>query len=287
MTETAIVQAETGGPLRPEDLVRQVTLVQEVMKSVMKDGEHYGKIPGCGTKPTLLQPGAQVLAFTFRLAPSFDIQTVDLPNLHREYVVTCKLASIQSGQLVGTGVGSCSTMESKYRYRNVADYKDTGEPIPDDYKQRKAEYRKQGYGAKQVDGVWCWVQYGDSGKVENPDIADTYNTVLKMATKRAFVHAVLNATAASDMFTQDVEDLPSMGAPEAVQPAKVRDTTLDALRMLRDEMEVAEDTYAAQVKHYGAESDADLTEEDAQRLIRQYELRRPKPVDATDEDIPF
>ncbi len=45
------------------------------------------------------------------------------------------------------------------------------------------------------------------GRKENPDIADTYNTVLKMAKKRAFVDASLTATAASDIFTQDVEDM--------------------------------------------------------------------------------
>lgn len=47
--------------------------------------------------------------------------------------------------------------------------------------------------------------------VENPDIADTYNTVLKMAKKRAHVDAMITATAASDIFTQDVEDIPHMG----------------------------------------------------------------------------
>jgi hypothetical protein len=46
------------------------------------------------------------------------------------------------------------------------------------------------------------------GRVPNPDLADTYNTVLKMADKRALIAAVLNGTAASDVFTQDVEDQP-------------------------------------------------------------------------------
>lgn len=37
---------------------------------------------------------------------------------------------------------------------------------------------------------------------------DLHNTILKMASKRALVAAVLRGTAASDIFTQDVEDLP-------------------------------------------------------------------------------
>ena len=61
--------------------------------------------------------------------------------------------------------------------------------------------------------VWGKVRDNDAaitgqptGRIENEDIADVYNTVLKMAKKRALVDATLTATAASDIFTQDVED---------------------------------------------------------------------------------
>ena len=98
-------------------------------------------------------------------------------------------------------------MESKYRYRNVSDYDVLEEPIPSDSKERRAEYRKQGLGMKKVDGRgWCWVRYKDTQRTENPDIADTFNTILKMAAKRAAVAATLSATAASDIFTQDMEE---------------------------------------------------------------------------------
>jgi hypothetical protein len=45
-----------------------------------------------------------------------------------------------------------------------------------------------------------------TGKVENPDIADQYNTVLKMAKKRSVVDATLTVTAASDVFEQDLDE---------------------------------------------------------------------------------
>jgi hypothetical protein len=67
---------------------------------------------------------------------------------------------------------------------------------------------------------------GDEGRSENPDIADLYNTVLKMAKKRAFVDATITATAASDFFTQDVEDFaseagtPGSGPSTKSQPQK-------------------------------------------------------------------
>jgi len=51
------------------------------------------------------------------------------------------------------------------------------------------------------------VRVEDGGKAENPDIADVYNTVLKIAKKRAHVDAIITVTAASDIFIQDVEDL--------------------------------------------------------------------------------
>lgn len=203
---------ELQRPLTAADVINNVGTIQSIMKKVMKDGTHYGTIPGTG-KPSLYQPGAQILGLTFRLAPEYEVQQTDLGNGHREYTVTCKLYSTTTGQLMGSGIGLCSTMESKYRYRNTADWSDTGEPIPVDAKERKKEYRAQGLGMKNVDGVWLWVKYGDSQRSENPDIADTYNTVLKMASKRAYVHAILNVTAASDMFTQDVEDFERYEAP--------------------------------------------------------------------------
>lgn len=42
-----------------------------------------------------------------------------------------------------------------------------------------------------------------------------HNTVLKMADKRALIAAILNGTAASDVFTQDMEDSPRAAAPAA------------------------------------------------------------------------
>lgn len=150
---------------------KQVNQIQYLMQSVLQDGTHYGTVKGCGNKPTLLQPGAEKIAFMFHLVPSYDVQREQLGGGHREYTIECSLKSLDTGEVMGYGVGECSTMESKYRYR----------------------WQGQGY---------------DRRKVENPDIADTWNTCLKMAKKRAFVDAVRSTTSASDIFTQDVEDMP-------------------------------------------------------------------------------
>lgn len=205
MEEKSLMAVNTE--LSVTEVSAQVAKIQNLMKSVMHDGEHFGTIPGVGKdRKSLFKPGAEKLCFVFRLAPEFTVDRDDLPNGHREYRVTCKLRSMASGVIVGEGLGSCSTMEKKYRYRENSDYEVLDEPIPEDSKERKAEYRKQGFGMKKVDGEWCWVQYTASERVENPDIADVYNTVLKMAKKRAHIDATITACAASDIFTQDVGD---------------------------------------------------------------------------------
>jgi len=218
--EIAVVK---DAPLSAVEIRAQVNLIQEVMQAVMKDGQHYGVVPGCGKKKTLLKPGAEKLALTFKLHPVIenerDISIAELSNGHRDYNVYCHILNC-NGEELATGIGSCSTMESKYRYRNVSDYEVTDEKIPTDAKERKSEYRKSGYGMKNVDGKWHWVKYLTTEKTENPDIADVYNTVLKMAKKRAFIDGILSATAASDIFTQDIEDMANVPGQSASAPAQ-------------------------------------------------------------------
>ena len=44
-------------------------------------------------------------------------------------------------------------------------------------------------------------------RIENIEIFNYVNTILKMAKKRAFVDAILQVASLSEMFTQDLEDL--------------------------------------------------------------------------------
>lgn len=234
MNELQIVReqdARMSAPLTANDIIAQVTLIQQVMHAVMKDGEHYGKVPGCGDKPTLLQPGAQKLLLTFRLAPEYAIEQSNMERGHREYRVQCSLKSIGGGNFVGQGVGACSTMEGKFRYR-VAPKKMTDRPVPREYwdvrgkdpKAAQALLGGTGFSTKKDDnGVWM-ITEGTSEKVEHDNPADYYNTCLKMASKRALVAATLTATAAADIFTQDLDDMPevipgaTMASPEPAAP---------------------------------------------------------------------
>lgn len=198
-------------PVTTKGLQQQVNAIQSAMRQVMEEGVHYGKIPGCGEKPTLLKPGAEKIGLMFRLIPTFTHSVSALEGGHREYQFNCELKDL-SGRTVGQGVGLCSTLENRYRYRN-------GErKCPACGKaamiKGKEEYgggwvcfaKKGGCGAKYVTGDPA-IEKQSVGQVENPNIADTYNTVLKIAKKRAHVDAILTCTAASDIFTQDIEDM--------------------------------------------------------------------------------
>jgi hypothetical protein len=214
---TALVRMEPGAIQQANaysaaDVLQQVGLIQQVMRAAMKDGEHYGTIPGCGDKKTLKKPGAEKLGLTFRLAPEYQIDTNDLPNGHREHRITCTLRHITTGRQWGQGVGSCTSMESKYRFR----MEDTGRPVPAKYWDTRDRSLLGGdrFVPKKKDGKWVILE-----RVEHDNPADYFNTVLKIAKKRAHVDAILTATAASDIFTQDAEDIrENLAAFEADEP---------------------------------------------------------------------
>jgi hypothetical protein len=65
MTSTALAKTDNKqlqhksptGELTVQDLIDRKRKILDVMKAVMVEGEHYGKIPGCGDKPTCSRPG--------------------------------------------------------------------------------------------------------------------------------------------------------------------------------------------------------------------------------------
>jgi hypothetical protein len=199
--------------LSVEDLLAQVQKIQALMTKVMREGEHYGVIPGTN-KPTLLKPGAEKLCLLFRLDPQYhSVESVD--GRHLTVKSMCTLWHIPTGQRMGSGEGSCSTKEAKYAYRRAVRAcpvcGSTGTII-----KGRAGFgggwlcwdKRGGCGAKFKDGDPA-IERQPLGRVANEDLPDSFNTILKMSNKRALVAAVLNVTAASDIFTQDLEDLPT------------------------------------------------------------------------------
>ena len=187
--DNALLVSPDVQPLNSQQVKHQVQVIQSIMKDVMKRDEHYGVIPGCGDKPTLLKAGAEKLMFTFRLAPDFTVLQLFPGNEEKKvgYRVECRLTS-PTGQFLGSGVGECSTEEDKYKWRGSVCEDEYENAEPED---RRLKYKKSGPPLKQV-------------KTNAQDLA---NTVLKMAKKRASVDAILTVCAASDIFAQDLEEL--------------------------------------------------------------------------------
>ncbi|MDY7039062.1 MAG: hypothetical protein SV375_23280 [Thermodesulfobacteriota bacterium] len=238
--------------MQTEAVLRQVNIIQDLMGAVMQKNQHYGLIPGCAN-PSLYKAGAEKLGLTFRLRPEYETVQKDLDGGHRDIEVVCTLYHIPTGQSVGQGVGSCTTMEGKYRFRG-GEKKGTGRPIPKEYWNLKKDGNSQkaqaviggpGFSPGKVGGAWEICEVGE--KIEHDNPADFYNTVLKMAKKRAHVDAILTATAASDIFTQDVEDMPEVfsatketpkqAKPPLKQPGKKKDVKIQTIETTVFDME--------------------------------------------------
>jgi hypothetical protein len=185
MTINGVSTIETSAAMPPfcvADIRHRIQAVQEVMRGVMKDGTHFGTIPGT-PKPSLWKAGAEVLSMTFRLAPIIESRVV-ADDLECEWAYT---AFKRDGSIVqGTCVGFFE-VEATCTISNL-----DGVPLSRcsaRCNNREAKYRSL-------------------------SLFEIRNTVLKMAEKRAFVSAVLLATGASDIFTQDMEDLPELVRPQ-------------------------------------------------------------------------
>jgi len=185
--------------LTADDLVHQTQKILQIKEKAMKEGVHYGIIPGT-KKPSLWKPGAEKLCLAFKLAPQFETTSRDDPNRtinwrkwsydkrkeiegttmgYIEYDSRCTLIHIPTGEVWTKNVSaSCNNFESKYRSLNPYDVK---------------------------------------------------NTLEKMSEKRSLVAAVLIGTCASDIFTQDIDDLPQLLDDEApnIEPEKNNNNTVN------------------------------------------------------------
>lgn len=237
--------------LSVDEVVEQKDKIIQVMQRVMKDGTHYGLIPGVN-KPTLLKPGAEAINVALRLAPHYHSEKIWHEDGHLTVVSKCELKHIPTSLVVGTGEGLCTSRESRYAYRKAQRVC----PNCGEAQIKRSKFKPKAGDYDGVDpendepGWYCWKKEGGcgmnfaaddkriteqtEGKVDNPEIADTYNTVLKMADKRALVAAVLNATAASDVFTQDVEDNAATASAEAETEAKAEPQEQRAFDVGRD-----------------------------------------------------
>lgn len=217
----AIPNALTVAPeVGADELVARMDVIQQAADKAMVENVDYGRIPGTD-KPTLFKPGAEKLGVLFQLDIQIENEKRWADDGHLTVISKATAYHAPSGTRLAFGEGVCSTRERKYGKR---------QGMPSCPNCGKQNIRKSKNPTPQ-ESFYCWAKKGGCGanfpdgqftdadfeEIDNPDLADTYNTVVKMAAKRARVDAVLAATGASALFTQDVEDLPQAQPQAAPQ----------------------------------------------------------------------
>jgi hypothetical protein len=197
----AVVESHTYRPelvLEPAQARGLVRQIQEMQRSVLVKGTDYDVIPGTGNKPSLLKPGAERLMQVFGLGHEMVRGEVDPdPNGgHWGVWYTCKVTKVLLDGREIT-VSSC-----------------------------------EGYASYDEDKFWDSKWEGPRGnRVKVGTKKSPWNTVIKMAQKRALVGACLTATATSGLFTQDVDEYREPVEPAPRQQSRsrqARDSSSDA-----------------------------------------------------------
>ncbi|MFA5436408.1 MAG: hypothetical protein WC372_10270 [Candidatus Neomarinimicrobiota bacterium] len=205
MSQEIIVANPTVALALPEekqfmDDMKAINRFQQIVHQNLVKDLDYGVIPGTG-KPTLLKPGAEKIAKLLRLSDTYAIldRSEDWKQGFFRYIVKCTLTHIDTGTVISEGLGECNSMETKYRYRFLP--KDPGPGA------NAVKVWKKGKGGKQYP-TW---------RTDNDEIYSQVNTLIKMAKKRALVDASLSAGRLSNVFTQDVEDIPSIADNDSTE----------------------------------------------------------------------
>lgn len=234
-------------PFTVQEIRKRVSMVQCVMREVMKENTHFGTIPGT-PKPSLWKPGAEVLCLTFRLAPLLESHVVhDDPDIewgyhqvkrdrvsdgttigYFEVEASCTIQSID-GQVLSRCSARCSNREAKYRSLGLFEVR---------------------------------------------------NTVQKMAEKRAFVSAVLMATGASDIFTQDLEDIPELLEPIIPKPVSPEPMPLTPTRIKGQALTPKREAWLFRAAH-----EAGLPQEALDRCLEHLQQGPPETVKAFFDDL--
>lgn len=245
----AIVELPTMQIMSVTAMTDRINAIQEVTRKKMIVDVHYGVIPGTH-KPTLYKAGSEMLLTMFNIGPTIRVEDLTTPAGIKYRVIVTGVHT-PSGNPIGEGVGECSSNEEKYRWRNAvceAEFDATPEEM------RRIKWSRGRNGSS----------YTSSQIRTNPD--DLGNTVLKMAKKRAQIDMTLTALGVSDLFSQDVEDLPpelrqtagdgAHGAPDGGPAAQVSEGKPDPLAQIRGDGHAASKTGMAALTAWWAKLSA-------------------------------
>jgi len=155
------------------------------MRAVLQEGTDFGVIPGTGNKPALFKPGAEKLLQWFGFGHAMEKTEAErYPDGSRLGVTyRCTVTKDLPGGRVAV-VGMCE---------GYAGYDEDRF-----YTSAEAAEAKERAMAERY--------HRNVNKAKFAEYRAPWNSVIKMCQKRAMVGAALQATSASSLFTQDVED---------------------------------------------------------------------------------
>lgn len=175
-TEVDVTSGEilplAAGRLSPAEVRDRSQWLREVTKAALVENVDFGIIPGTD-RMSLLKPGAEMLLLAAGLG--FTIDRIDDQDFRTHEGVTYRCTVRRGSFVVSECDGYAGYSESRY-YRSAED----SERIE---RANAKQYRRQVNEARFVEYRAPW------------------NTLMKMAQKRALVGAALNAVAGSGLFT--------------------------------------------------------------------------------------
>lgn len=215
MERTEGISSAIYGDIVPIAAIQQnITRIQTAKAAVMKENVHYGTIPGT-PKPTLYKPGAEIINLMFGVSVDPDPNGLVVEEGRDEVGLPffrCTVRMVlktRAGVFLGASYGYASSLEEKYKWRRSTGPK---------------EFAAVAEGRKRVK----FRRGRDNSEYEELQVRtedeDLRNTVIQIAMKRAEVSGTKRVHALSDMFSQDLEDL----------PAEIRESIIDGEVVARD-----------------------------------------------------
>lgn len=211
----------------------------QLQASLLRPEVDYAVIPGT-KNPSLLQPGAEQLAMFHRLIPEHRQNLVITPHSDPAWPEEVRVDTqtflhhgTLEGPIVGTAVASCSSYEDRYLYRSQDRVcPECGKPAVIKGNPKYAPRQQGNHGpvlpGYEQGGWLCWKKKDGCGQtfpdkdtrvgsatkafVENP--RGLINTITQMSAKRGLVGAIRHTLGITDLFTQDVEDMPGGMPPQ-------------------------------------------------------------------------
>lgn len=97
-----------------QQTMQKIASFQAVVKNTLREGHDYGVIPGTGSKPTLLKPGAEKILMLLGLTSEYELIEKITDYEKGFFAFTVKCVIYRNGQKITEGMGHANTREKRY-----------------------------------------------------------------------------------------------------------------------------------------------------------------------------